>query len=403
LLRYMTTGESHGRAVIAVVEGMPSGLLLTPATIDVDLKRRQGGYGRGGRMKIESDRVELLSGVRGSRTLGSPITLQITNRDWENWTDAMDPEKSSTGPRAVPVTRPRPGHADLTGALKYAQTDVRNILERSSARETAARVAAGAAAKRLLEEFGIDIYSWVTEVGGVKWNRVRSAKETPAALYKRAEASVMRCPGKSATEKMKSCIKSAKEAGDSIGGIFKVVATGVPPGLGSHVQWDRKLNARLTCALASVQAIKGVEVGMGFECGSLPGSKVHDEIYYSKRAAGNSAKGFWPQSPRFFRHTNNAGGIEGGMSNGEVIELSAVMKPIPTLYKPLRSVDIKSKRTFEASVERSDTCAVPAAAVVGEAVVAFELAAAFLDKFGGDSMKEITRNYKGYLKQIAAY
>lgn len=403
MLRYMTAGESHGRAVIAVVEGMPSGLYLTPASIDIDLKRRQGGYGRGGRMQIESDRVELLSGVRGSRTLGSPITLQVTNRDWENWEDAMHAEKSSTGPKAAPVTRPRPGHADLSGALKYAQTDVRNILERSSARETAARVAAGAVAKRLLEEFGIEVYSWVTEAGGVKWSAARSGKESPEALYKKAEASVMRCPGKSATEKMKSCILRAKEAGDSIGGLFKVVATGVPPGLGSHVQWDRKLNARLTCALASVQAIKGVEVGMGFGCGSLPGSKVHDEIYYSKKAAGNSAKGFWPQSPRFFRQTNNAGGIEGGMSNGEVIELGAVMKPIPTLYKPLRSVDIKSKRAFEASVERSDTCAVPAAAVVGEAVVALELAAAFLEKFGGDSVKEITRNYKGYLKQIAAY
>ncbi len=397
----MTTGESHGKAAIAVVEGMPSGLHLPPASIDIDLERRQGGYGRGGRMKIEKDRVEVLSGIRGAVTLGSPITLQVTNRDWANWIEAMDSEACSTGPRAKPVTRPRPGHADLSGGLKYSFTDLRNILERSSARETAARVAAGAVAKRLLDQFGINVYSWVTEVGGVKWAASHGA--TPEALFKSAESSALRCPGKSSTDRMKKSVRDAKAAGDSIGGVFKVAATGVPPGLGSYVQWDRKLNARLSYALASVQAIKGVEVGMGFECGSLPGSKVHDEIYYSRKSVGKGGTVYWPQAPRFYRKTNNAGGIEGGMSNGEVIVLSAVMKPIPTLYKPLRSVDIKSKRPFEASVERSDTCAVPAAAVVGEAVVALELAAAFLDKFGGDSIEEIERNYRGYLKQIAGY
>ncbi len=396
----MTSGESHGKAGIAVVEGMPSGLSLSAAFIDTDLERRQGGYGRGGRMKIEKDRVEVLSGLRGSVTLGSPITLQVSNRDWENWSEAMDAEAASKGPRAKPVTRPRPGHADLSGALKYATTDLRNILERSSARETAARVAAGAVAKRLLEEFGIKVYSWVVEVGGIKWSAPFGL--APKQLFELAEGSVTRCPGKSATEKMKKRIRDAKAAGDSIGGVFNVAATGVPPGLGSHVQWDRKLNARLVYALASVQAIKGVEVGIGFECGALPGSKVHDEIYYSRKAAGKP-EGYWPQSPRFYRKTNNAGGIEGGMSNGETIRLSAVMKPIPTLYKPLRSVDIRSKRTFEASVERSDACAVPAAAVVGEAVVALELASAFLGKFGGDSVKEIERNYKGYLKQVAGF
>lgn len=399
MLRYLTSGESHGKALMAILEGMPSGLAVSPSFINGELKRRQSGYGRGGRMRIESDRAEIISGIRGGLTLGSPIGLLIDNRDWENWKDVMSPGPLTgiTGNDRT-VTRPRPGHADLTGGLKYGHADLRNILERSSARETAARVAVGAVARRLLEEFGIEVYSWVTNIGGVEW---KAAPDRPARLFEAAEASDVRCPDKRAADEMKKRIDRARRDGDSLGGVFEVVAVGVPPGLGSHVQWDRKLDGRLAQALMSIQAIKGVEAGVGFRAGVLPGSKVHDEIFY-KRGKAN-ARGFWPQAPRFFRKTNNAGGMEGGMSNGEPVVLRAVMKPIPTLYKPLRSIDIQTKRPFKASVERSDVCAVPAAAVIAEAAVAFELANAFIEKFGGDSIVELGRNYKGYLRQIAAY
>ncbi|MCL4872917.1 chorismate synthase [bacterium] len=398
MLRYLTAGESHGPELTAIVEGMPSGLKVSPADIDADLKRRQAGYGRGGRMKIESDRVEITSGVRNGLTLGSPVTLKIRNRDWENWKEIMAAD-SAISDRTV--TRPRPGHADLTGGLKYGHSDLRNILERSSARETAMRVASGALAKRLLHEFGISVFSWVVELGGVKAGSAALGGSTGAeALFRRAEASAVRCPDEKAGRAMIARIDQAKEAGDSLGGSFEVVATGAPPGLGSHVHWDRKLDARLSFALMSIQAIKGVEVGLGFGAASLPGSEVHDEIFYRR----GGAKGrWWPRSPRFLRKTNNAGGIEGGMSNGEAIVLRAAMKPIPTLYKPLRSVDIETKRPFKASVERSDVTAVPAAAVIAESVVAFELANAFLEKFGGDSIREIARNYGGYLDDITAY
>jgi chorismate synthase len=395
MLRYLTAGESHCRELTAIIEGMPAGLEVASADIDRELKRRQSGYGRGGRMKIEADRAEITSGIRHGKTLGSPIALVVKNRDWENWTAIMSPDAAGASAEKA-VTRPRPGHADLTGGLKYGHRDLRNVLERSSARETTMRVAAGAIARRLLAEFGIEVYSWVTEIGGVKGKFTGA----PGALFRSAEGSEVRCPDNSASKAMMERIDKAKAEGDSLGGAFEVVLTGVPPGLGSYVQWDRKLDARLAFSLMSIQAIKGAEVGLGFSVASLPGSEVHDEIFYS--AKGKSAR-FWPRRPGFTRKTNNAGGIEGGMSNGEPIVLRAAMKPIPTLYKPLRSVDIETKKPFKASVERSDTCAVPAAAVIAEAVVAFEVASAFLEKFGGDSISETGRNYTAYLDEIARY
>jgi len=402
MLRYLTAGESHGRELTAIVEGMPSGLPVSTEYIDRELVRRQTGYGRGARMVIESDRAQITSGVRWGRTLGSPITLVVRNRDWENWKDVMCCEEPAVRDAKRAVTRPRPGHADLTGGLKYGHEDLRNVLERSSARETAARVAAGAVAKRLLDEFGIRVFSWVIGIGGVGWETKRGASKAEA-LFNKAERSEVRCPGEAATLRMKEEIDMARKKGDSLGGVFEVVATGVPPGLGSHVQWDRKLDGMLTGAMMSIQAIKGVEVGAGFKAAGLPGSLVHDEIFFMSAGKKNKAKGYWPQTPRFYRKTNNAGGIEGGMSNGEPVVLRASMKPIPTLYKPLRSVDIGTKKPFRAGVERSDVCAVPAAAVIAEAVAAFEIARAFLEKFGGDSTAEIERNYRGYLRQIAEF
>jgi chorismate synthase len=395
-MRYLTAGESHGRELTAIIEGMPAGLEVASSAIDRELARRQSGYGRGGRMKIEIDRVEITSGVRHGKTLGSPIALVVRNKDWENWTEIMSPGIVAAVSDKMAVTRPRPGHADLTGGLKYGHRDLRNVLERSSARETTMRVAAGSIARRLLDEFGIGVYSWVTEIGGVKGE----LNGSPAALFKGAESSLVRCPDTAASKAMMKAIDKAKAGGDSLGGAFEVVLTGVPPGLGSYVQWDRKLDAKLAFALMSIQAIKGAEVGLGFKVASLPGSQVHDEISYAGK--GKSER-FWPRRPGFSRKTNNAGGIEGGMSNGEPIVLRAAMKPIPTLYKPLRSVDIETKKPFKASVERSDTCAVPAAAVIAEAVVAFEVASAFLEKFGGDSVSEIERNYTGYLDEITRY
>ncbi|MBI5682995.1 MAG: chorismate synthase [Deltaproteobacteria bacterium] len=412
MLRYLTAGESHGKALVAVLEGMPSNLLLTDSDINRELARRQIGYGRGGRMAIEKDAVEIISGVRFGRTIGSPIAMLIENKDWENWKDVMRAEGG--GRRAESeqiITRPRPGHADLAGALKYEHEDIRNILERSSARETAARVAAGAVCKRFLGEVGIKIMSWVVGIAGVRCQVSGVRKKLKPEIwnlepiFEHAEASDVRCPDKKTSEKMRKAIDSARKNWDSVGGVFEVVVTGVPPGLGSHVQWDRKLDARLAFALMSIQAIKGVEICIGFDAAQRFGSEVHDEIYYKGQGArGKRQEGeFWPINPRFFRKTNNAGGIEGGMSNGEAIILRAVMKPIPTLYKPLKSVDIKTKKPFEASVERSDICAVPAASVIGEAVTAFEIANVFLEKFGGDSITEVMRNYKGYLEYLRTY
>jgi chorismate synthase len=381
MFRYLTAGESHGPQLCAIVEGLPAGIRLTVEAVNRDLERRQQGYGRGGRMKIEKDAVELLSGVRWGETIGSPVTLVVKNRDWENWQQQMSPLSEYRDDSSA-VTRPRPGHADLSGVLKYHHRDVRNVLERSSARETAVRVAVGGVARAFLAEFNIRVGGYVTEVGGVV---ATTPEEPPDALWQRAATSEMFCCDPLAEAEMKRAIDIAKADGDTLGGVVEVQVLGVPPGLGSYVQWDRKLDARLAMALMSIQAIKGVEIGIGFATARQPGSQVHDEISY------NGA---------YYRESNNAGGIEGGMSNGEPIVVRAAMKPIPTLYKPLSSVDIRTHEPFAATVERSDTCAVPAALVVAEAVVAIEVANAFLEKFGGDSIFEIRRNLEGYREQL---
>ncbi|MEW8998011.1 MAG: chorismate synthase [Thermoanaerobacter sp.] len=347
-MRYITAGESHGEALIAVIEGLPSNLLIDEEFINKELKRRQGGYGRGGRMAIEEDKVHVLSGIRNGKTIGSPLTLEIINKDYENWKNKKTPE----------VTRPRPGHADLAGAIKYNQRDLRNILERSSARETAARVAVGSVAKLLLKELDIYVKSKVLEIGGVK-----------------------------AEEKWRRTIDEAKSKGDTLGGIIEIVIEGVPVGLGSHVQWDRKLDALLAYHVMSVQAIKAVEIGLGFEAARKPGSLVHDEIYYDEERG-------------FYRKTNNAGGIEGGISNGSPIVIKAAMKPIPTLLKPLTSIDINTKEEVKAAYERSDVTAVEAAACVLEAVCAWVIADECLKKFGGDSIEELKKNYDAYLEYV---
>ncbi len=394
MFRYLTAGESHGPQLTAIVEGIPSGLNLTVEEINRDLVRRQGGYGRGGRMLIEKDEVEILSGVRWGDTIGSPVTLCIKNRDWTNWQDKMSPLSGKRDDK-IRVTKPRPGHADLSGATKYNHCDVRNILERSSARETAIRVAVGACAKILLKEFDIHVFGFVTEIAGIA--AVRPANVGTGELYELSTKSDLFTYDRKAEKLMKARIDSAKEEGDTLGGIIEVVLCGAPTGLGTHVQWDRKLDARLAMAVMSIQAIKGVEIGMGFDTARSPGSMVHDEIFYDN---GRLQRG---EQSGFYRKTNNAGGIEGGISNGEPIVVRAAMKPIPTLYKPLKSVDIDSKEQFEATVERSDVCAVPAAAVVAEAIVAIEIANAFLEKFGGDSILEVKRNYQGYLDYLKEF
>jgi chorismate synthase len=381
IFRYLTAGESHGPQLSAIIEGLPAGIHLSADTLNHDLSRRQQGYGRGDRMKIEKDTAQLLSGVRWGESIGSPVTLVVMNRDWENWSEKMSPLPEHRDDSSA-VTRPRPGHADLTGVMKYNLNDVRNVLERSSARETAIRVAVGGVAKALLAELGIKVGGFVVELGGIC---AKTPDEPLEDLWQRADTSETFCCDQSAELDMKRAIDAAKSGGDTLGGVVEVQVIGVPPGLGSYVQWDRKLDARLAMALMSVQAIKGVEVGIGFDAARRPGSRVHDEIYYQDG---------------YRRNSNNAGGIEGGMSNGEPIVVRAAMKPIPTLYSPLRSVDIRTHEPFEATVERSDTCAVPAALVVAEAVVAIEIANALLEKFGGDSIIEIRRNLESYLEQI---
>lgn len=384
MMRYLTAGESHGPALSAIIEGLPANVPVDTDAVSRELARRQQGYGRGGRMKIETDRAEFMSGLRFGRTLGSPVSIRIVNRDFENWRDKMNPEGQA--PESLePVTRPRPGHADLAGALKYNLSDVRDVLERASARETAARVAVGAVAKELLKAFGIAVYSCVLSVGEV--TAVALLPAELVARYDAVEASPLRCADRDAEARMMERIDKAKADGDSLGGIFEVVITGVPPGLGSYVQWDRKLDASLAAALMSIQAIKGVEVGGGFGLARLPGSAVHDEIAY--------------EAERYLRLTNRAGGIEGGMSNGEPLILRAAMKPIPTLYKPLQSVDMRDHQPFAATVERSDACAVPAASVVGEAVAAWTVAAALREKLGGDSLEEMQANWQNYLAIVA--
>lgn len=385
MLRYLMAGESHGKALTAILEGIPAGLEILEEEINIDLARRQKGYGRGGRMKIETDKTEILNGVRWKKSLGHPITLIIRNKDWENWIEKMDPQGEMTEElKEILITKPRPGHADLTGYLKYDQYDIRNILEYASARNSAIRVAVGGICKKLLKEFGIEIFSYVTEIGGVKADCKNMTYEE---ILNTIDEEKLKTPDKKAEEKMIEIIKKAKENGDTVGGVFEVVATGLPVGLGSYTHWDRRLDGRLAQSFMSIQAIKGVEIGLGFDNARRLGSEVHDEIFYDVK------KGYC-------RKENNAGGLEGGMSNGEEIVVKAAMKPIPTLYKPLKSVDVNTKEPFEASVERSDASAVPAASVIGEAVMAYELAKAFLEKFGGDSMTEIRNNYNSYMEQI---
>lgn len=383
-LRYLNGGESHGKMLLAVLEGFPAGVPLTEEGVNADLARRQQGYGRGGRMRIEQDRVEFASGVRKGFSLGSPIGLLIANKDWKNWQEIMAAGPGEPATLRV-VTKPRPGHADLVGAIKYGHADIRNVLEKASARETAVRVAVGGVARALLDEFNIKIISHTREIGGITAD---TGKMTPGEMFAAAEASEVRCADAAAGDQMIRKIREAKEKGDTLGGVFEVVAENVPIGLGSYSQWDRRLSARLAFALMSIQAMKGVEIGMGFEAARRFGSEVHDEIFFDE------------EKKAFFRKTNNAGGLEGGITNGQPLVLRVAMKPISTLYSPLKSVDIKTKEPFEATVERSDICTVPAAGVIGESVVAFELAAALLEKFGGDSLAEMKRNYQSYQEYV---
>lgn len=375
MLYFKTAGESHGKCLVAMIEGFPSGVFIDEAVINKEMKRRQGGLGRGGRMQIEEDRVEILSGIRKNITLGSPICLMIKNSDYK-----ID--------ELPAVTRPRPGHADLAGVLKYNLKDARNILERASARETAARVAVGAVAKILLSLFGIGIFGYVKGIGGI--NSDKFLKDIDVAEKIREKSSVY-CIDQDIEGKIIEKIQQTAKKGDSLGGVVEVIAYGLPVGLGSHIQWDLRLDARLAGALMSVQAIKGVELGLGCNVANRFGSEVHDEIFYEKPKQGKSVTG------GFKRMTNNAGGIEGGISNGEPIIVRAYMKPIPTLKKPLRSVDLLTKEPITATYERSDVCAVPAASVVCESMIAFEIARAFLEKFGKDSIDEVKRNFEGYL------
>jgi chorismate synthase len=395
MLRFHTAGESHGTALVVIIEGVPAGLPISTDAIAPDLKRRQLGYGRGRRMAIEQDAAEILSGVRRGHTIGSPIALLIRNRDSTNWQHTMsleaDPPESAGGAKRAPVTRPRPGHADLAGALKYGHRDLRDVLERASARETAARVAAGAVGRVLLSRYDIRIASHVTEIGGE--GIPDPVTVDPARVQALAAEDDVRCVDGRVAAAMRAAIDRAREAGDTVGGAFEVIATGVPPGLGSYVQWDRKLDGRLAQAFMSIPAIKAVGLGRAAEVGHLPGSKVHDEIV-TGRSSG--------MVPGLARPTNNAGGLEGGVTNGEPVRVTAWMKPISTLMKPLRSVDLDTMEPSPATIERSDVCAVPAAAVVGEGMMALVLADALLEKFGGDSVEEIDAAWRHYAAALTA-
>ncbi|MCG3176236.1 MAG: Chorismate synthase [Candidatus Omnitrophica bacterium] len=371
MLRFLTSGESHGKALVAILEGMVAGLPLKNADVDAELARRQEGYGRGGRMTIETDKVEILSGVRWEETLGGPIALSITNKDFKI--------------NELPVVkRPRPGHADLVGVLKYGRKDVRDILERASARETTARVAVGGVCKAFLRQFGVELISHVVSIGGQTFDPTGLTFEE---IRDRSKASPMHCADPEATRRMMAKVDEARQTKDTIGGIFEIVVKGVPPGLGSFVHYDRRLTAKLCAALMSIQAVKGVEVGMGFDVSRKPGKDVHDPIHYSPQRG-------------YYRNTNRAGGFEGGVTNGELLVLRAATKPYATLMEPLPSVNIDTKKPDVGTIERSDVTAVPACGVVGEAMVAFELAAAYLEKFGGDSLAETRRNHDAYLKGL---
>jgi chorismate synthase len=398
MLRYFTAGESHGPCLTILIDGVPAGFPIDVAKINHDLWRRQQGYGRGGRMLIEKDEAQIRSGIRWGETLGSPVALGIENRDWKNWTKKMSPSPDDRDDK-IAVTKPRPGHADLNGVLKYDRRDIRDILERASARDTVSRTAAGAFAKQLLAPFGIRVMGYILSIGGVTANLDGLSYEE---TYARAEESPVRTADSAAEAKMIALIEECKKEGNTLGGIFEVVALGLPPGLGTHTQWDKKLDGRLAQALMSIQAIKGVEVGLGFEMARRRGSQVHDEIFFDpEKMVGEGTPRIVPTG--FYRGSNNSGGTEGGMTNGAPLVVRVAMKPISTLMSPLQSVDLRTKQSADAAVERSDVCAAPAAAVVGESVVAFELANALLDKFGGDSLREIKRNYENYLEQIKAY
>nr|BBH94629.1 chorismate synthase [Thermogemmatispora argillosa] len=382
MFRFLTAGESHGPCLTVIVEGLPAGLEIDREAIDHDLRRRQGGYGRGGRMKIEKDGVRFLSGIRHGRTLGSPITMQIENRDWVNWQETMSPEPVEVAPE--PVTRVRPGHADFTGAIKYGHRDVRNVIERASSRETAARVAVGSLCRQLLQVFGISIHSHVLAIADVGYEEPRPLTRDayPAGFWEQVEASPMRCADPALTERMIARILEAKRSGDTCGGVFEVVALGVPIGLGSYSQWDRRLSARLGLAMLSIPSAKAVEIGAGLEAARRTGSQVHDVLRHSP-------DGGW------YHLTNNAGGIEGGITNGEPLVVRVALKPIPSLAHPLPAVDLASGENIEQTrYERSDVCVVPAGGVVGEAMMAIVLTEALLEKYGGDSLEEMLRHFQ---------
>src|SRR5436190_81470 len=389
MFRFTTAGESHGRALVAIVEGLPAGLPIDIDQINRELWRRQQGYGRGARMKIEQDRVEILSGVRHGLALGSPLSLMIENKDWDNWQDIMAVEQRELAPeKSRRVKRPRPGHADLAGGLKYDARDLRNVLERASARETAARVACGALAKQLLADFGIEVRSHVIQLGGIPEKALELTFDQIAAI---PEDAPLHCADTQIQQRMIDLIDQTKREGDTLGGIFEVVARGVIPGLGSHSSWDSKLDGRLAQAIMSIHAVKAVAIGAGVEASSLPGSEVHDEIAYNE------------ETKELIRATNRAGGLEGGVTNGEELRVRGHLKPISTLRRALRSVDIDTKQEERAAFERSDITVVPAAGVIGEAMVALTLAPAMREKFGGDSLAEMKRNFEGYREQLRKY
>ncbi len=398
MLRYFTAGESHGPCLTMIIDGVPAGFPIEIGKINHDLWRRQQGYGRGGRMLIEKDEAQVRSGIRWGETIGAPIALGIENRDWKNWTKKMSALPEDRDDK-IAVTKPRPGHADLNGVLKYDRADVRDILERASARETVARTAVGSLAKQLLAPFGVRVMGYIRSLGGVAANLSGLSFDE---IYVRSDESPVRTADGAAEAQMIALIEQCKKEGNTLGGVFEVVALGLPPGLGSHTQWDRKLDGRLAQALMSIQAMKGVEIGLGFEMARKRGSQVHDEIFFDPgKMVSEGTPRIVPTG--FYRGSNNSGGTEGGMTNGAPLVVRVAMKPISTLMSPLQSVDLRSKQPADASVERSDVCAAPAAAVVGESVVAFEIAKAFLEKFGGDSLREIKRNYENYLEQIKNY
>ncbi len=380
MIRFYTAGESHGQGLVVIIEGIPSGLSVDVEYINKELKKRQSFYGRGKRMLIEEDKVKIISGIRGGKTLGSPVSFFIENKDWENWREQMDPLKLSPHP---PVSRPRPGHADLAGAFKFGVKDLRNISERASARETAARVAAGSLCKLLLQEFGINIWGWVEEIGGIKVPWEDMGREEIKVNLTRSD---ILCPDPEREKEIVALLKEIEKEGDTVGGKFVIVISGVPPGLGSFTQWEKRLDARLCFSLMSIPGIKGVEVGDGFSLSCKRGSEAMDEIFLKEG--------------KIVRGSNHMGGIEGGISNGEDIILKAVMKPIPTLRKPLRSIDLISGEETKAQVERGDVCAVPSACVIGESMVAIEIASQLKEKFGGDSLKEMKANFNNYLNSL---